>query len=189
MRSLYGSLLRLYPFAYRQEYAEEMLTVFLEAHRGISPKSALVRFGFAVREVKGLLHGAAQEHLLNITGSHGEAMFTPMFFTRRLSMRTEFRFPKATVTLMVAILAAILVAIDKARSIQASIPPSHTDVGPLHPAQPLMLLPSLLIILASAFLVGAIGWGILYSLRRSGAQRLSEVNPASGHPNSGKIIL
>ena len=188
MRSLYGSLLRLYPFAYRQEYAEEMLAVFLEAHRDVSRKSALPRLGFAIREVQGLLHGAVQEHLRNIMGSHRGAMFTPMVFTRRLSMRTEFRFPKATVTLMVVILAAILVAIDRARSIQASLPPSHTDVGPLHPAQPLMLLPALLTVLASAFLVGALGWGILYSLRRSGGQRLSKVNPASGHP-SGKLIL
>lgn len=183
MRSLYGSLLRLYPLAYREEYGEEMMTVFLEAHRDVLQESALAWVGFGIREVKGLLHGAVQEHLRNIMGSRG-AMFTPMFFTRRLGMRTEFRFPKATVTLMVVILAAILVAIDKARSIQASISPSHTDVGPLHPAQTFMLLPSLLIILASAFLVGAVGWGILYSLRRSGGQRLSEVSPASSHPHS-----
>jgi hypothetical protein len=183
MRALYGSLLRLYPHNYRLQYGEEMMTVFLEAQRDLSRKNFMVRVGFGIREVNGLLHGAVLEHLRILTGYHRGAMFTPMF-TRRLTMRTEFRFPKATLTLMVVILAAVLLAIDKARSIQESIAPSHTDVGPLHPAQTFMLLPPLLIVMAGALLVGAIGWTILYSLRGSGAQRLSEMNTAGSH--SGK---
>lgn len=189
MRTFYGSLLRLYPYDYRLQYGEEMMTVFLEAHGDISREHFMARVGFGIREVHGLLHGAVQEHLRILAGSHRGATFTPMYFTRRLTMRTEFRFPKATLTLMVVILAAVLLAIDKARSIQESIAPSHTDVGPLHPAQTFMLLPPLMIVMAGALLVGAIGWAILYSLRRSGAQRLSEMNTAGGHSHSGKTLI
>jgi len=79
-------------------------------------------------------------------------------------MRSEFRFPKATVTLMTVILLAIFLAIDKAKAIQASIPYANPQVGPIHPTQQLMLLPTLLFVLAGACVTAALGWGILFAL-------------------------
>jgi hypothetical protein len=185
MHLLYRFLLCLYPTRYRDEYGEEMVVVFLEAQAEAWKQGVMTRAMFGVGEVGGLLHGALQEHLRNILGSYGRTVFS----SRRLSMRSEFRFPKATVSLMVIILAGILVAIDKAKAIQESIPYSHPEVGPIHATQQLMLLPTLLIILTAACVVGVIGWGVLFALQRSGAHRLSEVNPAGRERPGGKLLI
>ena len=94
-------------------------------------------------------------------------------------MRSEFRFPKATVGLMLVILAAVMLAIEKARAISMSIPHANPPVGPIHPTQA-MIVQALLATLIWAIGAGAIGWGILYALRRSGIQHLSEMNPSAG---------
>lgn len=64
-------------------------------------------------------------------------------------MRSEFRFPKATVALMLLILAGVLIAIDKARSIQSSLPYSNPHVGPIHDVY-FTALPSLLLAFVGA---------------------------------------
>ena len=91
-------------------------------------------------------------------------------------MRSEFRFPKATVLLMTVILIAILMAIDKARSIEFSGPYPRPQVAPIAQAE-FTLLPTLLIVLVGACAAALIGWAIVFALRRSGIHRLSEVNP------------
>src|SRR6266576_6555723 len=120
MFSLYHSLLYLYPPAHRHEYGEEMITVFREVQTETARRGMLARVLFWLRELQGLLAGALCEHLRTITGSH----YPSPIFSRRLSMRSEFRFPKATVTLMTIILAAVVMAIEKATAIQDSILPS-----------------------------------------------------------------
>jgi len=57
-------------------------------------------------------------------------------------------------------------------------------VGPIRPEQ-FAIVQVLVAILIWAIASGAIGWGILYALRRSGIQQLSEMNPAAGQ-RSGK---
>src|SRR5580704_525809 len=185
MRLLYRSLLHFYPSGYRAEYGEEMTSVFLEAHADATERGVMTQTIFAVRELGGLLRGALREHLRSITGSDGSALFS----TRRLSMHSEFRFPKATVSLMVIILVGILLTIDKAKSISASVSYSRPNVGPIHAAQQLMLLPTLLIILIAACVVGVIAWAILFALQRSGLHRLSGVNPAGGQRRGGKLSI
>lgn len=93
-------------------------------------------------------------------------------------MKSEFRFPKSTVGLMVVILAAVLFTIEKAKAVSASIPHANPPVGHIEPSQ-ITVLPSLLITMLSAVVIGVIGWGILYALRRTGVQQLSEMNPAA----------
>lgn len=93
-------------------------------------------------------------------------------------MRSEFRFPKATVGLMLVILAAVMFTIEKAKAISASIPHGNPPVGHILPAQ-ITILPMLLVALASAIGAGVIGWAILFALRRSGIQQLSEMNPSA----------
>ena len=101
-------------------------------------------------------------------------------------MHSEFRFPKATVTLMTIILVAILVAIDRAKAIQASIPYANAQVGPIKAAE-FAALPTLLIALLGACVAGVVGWAILFALRRSGIHRLSEIGPSSGRSSSSRL--
>ena len=184
MLTLHRSLLRLYPSAYRGEYGEEMMAVLLEVQAEIEKKEWFPRTVSCVREAGGLLYGALQEHVRSIIYSHGCGMFPP----RRLTMRSEFRFPKATVTLMAIILAGVLMAIDKARAISAAVPRSSTYVPPIQSAQ-FTVLPALLIILAGACVAGVIGWAILFALHRSGVQRLSDVDPSDGQRSGTKLSI
>jgi len=171
MLALYRSLLSLYPVAYRDEFGDEMLAVLAEVQRDVRKKSVWTRTATSVRESVGLLHGALLEHYRAVTGSNG---FSP---SRRTHMRSEFRFPKATPVLMTLILLAILMAIDKARSIQFSGPYPSPQVGPLKPAE-LTIVPALLIVLVAASVAGLIGWAIVFALRRSGTHRLAGMNPS-----------
>jgi hypothetical protein len=94
MTQLYRSLLYLYPGGYRREFGEEMSFVFGEARRAANQGfSSCTKFW--LKEVAGLLSGAAREHFHGLTGSHGENS------SRRLNMR---RFPRSTIILMIVIL-------------------------------------------------------------------------------------
>jgi len=175
MLAFYRALLRLYPAAYRWEFGGEMIEVLSEARLDIRKENLVTRMLFAAREGGGLLMGAFHEHLRSITGGYDNGIFS----VRRLAMKSEFRFPKATVGLMVVILAAVMLAIEKARAISLSIPHANPPVGPIHPTQD-MIVHALLAILSWAIGAGAIGWGILYALRRTGVQQLSQMKPATG---------
>jgi len=187
MLVLYRTLLNLYPAAYRCEFSEEMMDVLSEVHTERRKNSALARGWCVAHEASGLLFGALEEHLRSITDSQGRrrlsAMFSTTFLSRRDTMRSEFRFPKATVALMMVILAAVIFAIEKARAISMSIPHANPPVGPIHPTQA-MIVQALLATLIWAIGAGAIGWAILYALRRSGLQQLSEMNASAGPPAS-----
>ena len=103
-------------------------------------------------------------------------------------MRSEFRFPKAAVLLMTIILGAILVAIDRARAIQASVPYANPHVGPIK-SSGITVLPTLLAVLLGACVAGAIGWAVAFALRRSGTHRFSEMNPsAAASPKSASTF-
>jgi len=181
MLLLYRSLLRLYPAPYRHKFGDEMLSVLIEVQNDVREKSLLTRVALPVRESRCLLYGALLEHYRAATGSHPESLFPP----RRIAMRSEFRFPKATPVLMTLILLAILMAIDKARSIEFSGPYPSPQVGPIQSAD-FTLLPTLLVLVAAAGVAALIGWAIVFALRRSGTHRLSEMN--SSQTRSSKII-
>jgi hypothetical protein len=180
MLAIYRTLLYLYPSAYRDEYGEEMMAVFCEVREEMKNKGPFARVVCCCREVGGLLGGALQEHGRCILGSYSRSTFS----SRRLAMRTEFRFPKATVTLMVIILVGVVMAINKGKAIQASVPYANPHIGPIQPAQ-FTVLPSLMLTLVGACLVGAIGWVIMFALHRSGVQRFSKVDTSGGqHPDT-----
>ena len=175
MLALYRALLRLYPAAYRCEYGDEMTDVLREVQSENQKKGALALLFSGMRETGGLLYGAVREHFMGITGSYDNGMFS---LGRRLAMRSEFRFPKATVGLMMVILAAVMFTIEKARAISVSIPHANPAVGPIHPTQA-MIVQALLATLLWALTAGAIGWGIVHLLHRSGVHQLSEMNPSA----------
>jgi hypothetical protein len=56
---IYAGLLRLYPKAYQESFAGEMSSVFQRLAREYGSDSALGRMRFVMREVTGLLAGAA----------------------------------------------------------------------------------------------------------------------------------
>jgi hypothetical protein len=174
MFTLYRALLYLYPSAHRCEYGEEMMAVFLAVQAETWKKGRLARCLFCVRELQGLLAGALREHFQMTTCSR---RLSPLF-SRRLTMRSEFRFPKTTVTLMTLILAGVLLAIEKAKAIQSAVPYSNPHVGPIPPVE-FTLWPLLIVVFAGACTAGAMGWAILFALHRSGVHRLAEFDPST----------
>jgi hypothetical protein len=174
MLSLYRCLLYLYPAAYRYEYGEEMAGVFSEVRCKMRGKGVLPRGAFFLREFAGLIHGALQEHSRAITGSN---LFPSS--SRRFTMRSEFRFPKATPVLMTIILAGVILTIEKATAIEESLP--HAYPQQLPPIQPehFTFFPAMAVIFLSAYAVAIIGWAVLFALRRSGVHRLSEMADAT----------
>lgn len=170
MATLSRYLLYLYPAAHRMEFGEEMKEVLRERQNEVAKRGAMSRWMSNGREIGGLLRGAAQEHARAATGLYSWEEFP----IRRIRMRKEFRFPKATPVLMMVILVAILMAIEKARAIQLSVPPSHQDVGPIQSAN-FTVVPTFGLLLVMGCVVGAIAWAVAYALRRSGVQRLEEL--------------
>lgn len=158
MRNVYNWLLRLYPEDHRRRFGEEMTFVFKQAETDKANQSPGLLTCFYFREIAGMIRGAWQERLQEIS-------------KRRLKMRSQFRFPKTTPILMTIILAGVVLAIQKGEAIQASLPDVNPAVGPIHPAQH-TLLPGIAVALIFFYVAGLIGWAVLFALRRSGSHRL-----------------
>ena len=164
-------LLYLYPTAYRVEFSEEMSVVLRERQIEIGECGGVTRWVSLAHEIGGLLRGAAQEHVRAMTGAYPWAECS----IRRIHMRSEFRFPKATPVLMTVILATVVMAIEKARAIQLSVPASHPEVGPI-PSANFTVLPSFALLLLIGCAAGAIAWAIAFAMKRSGVQRIEELS-------------
>ena len=184
MLSLCRYLLYLYPAAHRCAYGEEMVAVLCERWTERRQPGAVAQWRFWAREIAGLLCGAVREHARSLAGIRSWAVFS----LRRFSMRSEFRFPKATGWLMLVILAAVLMAIDKARSIVASVPNTPQNVGPIQPEH-FTLISTFAILFVAGCIIAAVGWAVLFALRRSGVHRLSELHPSGDRHPSGKLMI
>ena len=108
MAAFYRYLLHCYPADHLREYGEEMLAVFRQAHEAVSSQGVRGRALFYGREICGVLVGALREQLCG-----------DWSLLRRLDMRSEYRFPRSAIFLMVVLLVAVVVAIESARSISA----------------------------------------------------------------------
>jgi hypothetical protein len=168
MLSLYQQLLRLYPASFREQFGEEMTSVFRETLADAGQRGAIAAGILCMRETAGILSGAARERLRSFGGDH-----VRLVFLRRLTMHAEFRFPKATAVLMTIILAGVVVAIEKGEAIQASLPHVNPAVGPIQPVHS-TLLPGVVLGLATFYAAGLIGWVILFAMHHSGVDRLAE---------------
>lgn len=166
MLSLYRWLLYLYPQLYRHEFADEMVSVFRDAHADVSAGSFKERISFRVRESLGLLAGAVREHIRIVTGSYQSISF------RGFDVHPEFRFPRSTVFLMSIIFAGVILAMEKANTIQVKY---AAGAGSIWPSLPWFLGFTLLFTCA----VAMVGWGILFALGRTGTQRLANIQPGS----------
>jgi hypothetical protein len=162
MLSFYRWLLYLYPSLYRREYADEMISVFRDAQAEVSTGSFGERISLRARESWGLIAGALQEHTHIISGSYQLISFT------RFNMRQEFRFPRSTVFLMSIIFGGVILAMEKANTIQVKYADGS---GSIWPSLPWFLGFTLLFTCAAAM----VGWGILFALGRTGVHRLANI--------------
>ncbi len=168
--ALYEGLLRLYPRAYRQQFEDEMIAVFREADGDVHQMGSLGKARFYFRELGGLCRGALAEHARRIFGGHVPFPLS----SRRFTMRSSFRFPKATAFLMTVILAGIVLAIEKAEAICASLPEVNPRLPPIQPAH-FTFFPTVALMFLVVYIAGVAGWAILFALHRSGVHRLSEI--------------
>ena len=175
MLALYQSLLRLYPGPYRQQFADEMIAVFRDVNAEAHKKGCLVTARLYLREIIGLLRGALAEHTRHILGNNIPFPLT----SRRFTMRPGFRFPKTTAFLMTVILAGVVLAIQRADAIRASVRDVNPPVVTIQPAHE-TFLPTFALMFLGVYLAGALGWVALFALRRSGVHRLSEMSSTSG---------
>jgi hypothetical protein len=175
MLATYESLLRFYPSAYRQQFGEEMFAVFCEVDAEARDRGLFVRVKFCLREIGGLFRGALAEHTRQIFGRRMSFPLSP----RRFTMRSEFRFPKSTTVLMVLILGGVVLTIEKAKAIRASLPDTNPQLPPIRPEH-FTFFPTIALMLAFFYAAGLLGWAILFALRRSGVHRLTEL------PDAGK---
>jgi hypothetical protein len=168
MLRIYRSLLYLYPAVHREQFGDEMIAVFREVQAETTQKGMAARAFFWVRETRGLLAGALQQHVRTLIGPRVWLSFP----TRRFTMRTGFRFPKTTAVLMTIILAGVLLAIKKGEGIEASV----ASVSPPGSILQTNLLPGIAMGLAAFYAAGLIGWAILFAMHRSGVHRLDDVS-------------
>jgi hypothetical protein len=164
MLSLYRWLLYLYPRLYRYEYADEMVSVFRDAHVDVNAGSVEDRISFRVRETLGLLAGAVREHVRFTTGSYQSISF------RGFAVLPEFRFPKSTALLMSIIFAVVILAMEKANTIQVEY---DVDSESIWPSLPWFLGGLALLLTCAAAMAG---WGILFALRRTGTHHLANID-------------
>src|SRR5262245_48711860 len=157
MLRLYRILLHLYPSAYLNEFAEEMTSAFREAERDCLGLNLKVRAMFCIREISGVLSGALREQI--------------RYPNRRLSMgrfdMRSFRFPRATIVLMLMILFGVVVAIERGRALSIQQAPGGTV--------PLAWWPAFTAALALVTGAGVTGYGILFLLGRAGTQRIASI--------------
>jgi hypothetical protein len=170
--TLYRSLLHLYPAFHHERFGEEMIAVFGEMQAEAVSKGTRARLMFWARESAGVVVGAVQEHWRALGGEDVWLWFP----TRRFTMRTEFRFPKATAVLMALILGGVMLAIQKGENISASLRgAAEPPIGAIHPTHS-VLLGGIVLGLVFFYAAGMIGWAILFAMRRSGVHRLDETS-------------
>ncbi len=158
MLTVYCWLLCLYPASYRDEFSQEMASVFRDARSALS-RSLAARISFYRREFCGLLTGALVAHF--------DRLFGPAIGFRRFYMQSQFRFPRSTVFLMLVIFAGTVLTIAKAASVAGGL-----AVWP-------SLVSVLVFMLLTMCVAAVVVLGILHSLRRSGVHRLENVQVES----------
>jgi hypothetical protein len=173
MLALYRSLLRLYPAPYRQQFAEEMIAVFRDIDADAHNKGSVTTAKLYLREISGLFRGAIAEHARRILGNHIPFPISSRRFTMRSS--SSFRFPTSTSFLMTVILAGIVLAIQKAEAIRDVLPADIAPAGPMW-APHVGILATIALTFLGVYMAGAVGWVVLFALRRSGMHRLSQMS-------------
>jgi hypothetical protein len=146
-------LLCLYPASHRDEFGEEMTSVFREAHRAL-PAGPAAKLSFYRHEFCGLLSGAVSARF--------KRLFGPAISFPKFCMQPQFRFPRSTVFLMLVIMVGIVLTIAAASNVAGDTMGSAWRTV-------LSVLGFMLLAMCTA---AAVVWGILHALRRSGTHRI-----------------
>jgi hypothetical protein len=154
---VYCWLLCLYPGSYRDEFGEEMTSVFCEARSALPPDLAAT-ISFYRREFCGVLSSA-------LCAQFGR-LFGPGIPFRRFHMQAERRFPRSTVFLMLVIFAGTVLTISKVSSVAGD------TLGSAWRALEIIFV----VMLITVCIAAAVVTGILHVLRRSGVHRLENVH-------------
>src|SRR6202021_3356254 len=104
-----------------------MISAFRDAQADARAGRSSARISFRARETWGLLVGAMHEHICIICGSHRSISLT------RFDMRSEFRFPRSTVLLMSIIFGGVILAMEKANTIQVKYAAGAGSIWPSLP--------------------------------------------------------
>ena len=164
MEGLFRSVLRLYPANVRALLGEEIVEVFREGRANCAERSAIFRFRFYSREFCGILGGVVREHARNVLPS-----FENLVPTGRCFMRSGMKFPMAAVVFMVLSFVGVVYAMFEAESVSTS----YTGVTVGIPG-------GIFVLMGIGYIVGIAGWVVAFSLRRSGAERLSQAETWPG---------
>jgi hypothetical protein len=113
----------------------------------------------------------------SIARAHAQGHFSPgtVFLPKRFTMRSEYRFPKSTVTLMAIILLVVIVTIEKAKAISAAAPHTNPNIGLIQPV-PVTIVPPLLMAFAAVGVIAGPSWLVLFALHRCGTQRFAQLS-------------
>ena len=87
-------------------------------------------------------------------------------------MRPEFRFPRSAVFLMSIIFVGVILAMEKANTIQVKY---AAGAGSIWPSLPWFLGLTFLLTSATVMVI----WGILFALGRTGVHRLANIRPST----------
>jgi hypothetical protein len=150
-----------------------MMAVLRAAEDAVRNDSWVTRNWFRVRETNGLVQGALREYCWSFAGRDPAGLL----LSRRLNMRSEFRFPRSTAALMAVILAVVLLTIEKAKGIQLAYSAPGSEVTIMWSVLPSAVAQMFLLVSTAAL----IGWLVMFALGRSGVHRLSnlETRPES----------
>jgi hypothetical protein len=155
--TVYCWFLRLYPGSYRDEFGDEMTSVFRDAQSTLPPALA-AKLSFYRREFCGLISGALRARF--------ECLLGPAVPLWRLHMQPQVRFPRSIVFLMLVIFAGVVLTIAEAASVAG-------DTVGWGWRTPVFLLVFMILSMCTA---AALVWRILHTLRRSGVHRLQNLN-------------
>jgi hypothetical protein len=158
--TVYCWLLCLHPKCYREEFGEEMTSVFRDARGALPPELAL-KISFYAREFCGLLSGVLRAQF--------DRLFGPAASSGRFDMRAHSRFRRSTVFLMLVMFAGVVLALATAISVAG---------GTLRAVWP-SLAAVLAFLLLSVCAAAAVVLGVLRTLQRSGVHRLEKVRAGS----------
>ncbi len=166
MATLYELLLCLYPAIFRDEFGDEMTAVFRNAQSAL-PSALTTKLSFYTREYCGLFYGALSAQLYRLS--------EPGIPIRRLNMKSQFRFHRATVALLIVNLIGAMFIIAKGKAM------SHvTPMGTVFSSVAIHLVVFALLALCGA----AVFWAILHNLRRTGVHRLESMPTGTSSASS-----
>jgi hypothetical protein len=176
-------MLCLYPRAYREQFGDEMRQVFDDVCAAMAQEGAVSRLSFYLSEFRGLLWGAASEHIRALGAPHGFEFFGK----RSLYMQPERRFSWTAIVFMTLVLGVAILIIIKGQGVAYDMTSEIGAKGvlPLGSHRALShslsdwptswgLVGSIGIFFVLTWVVALIAWGIAHVTRRSGVHRLDD---------------